>query len=72
MAHTYAANFIHCIFNTKQRRSSIPADRLPQLLGYFSGIAKSEGFSLLLAGGTTNHVHLLIALPPVRSLADAI
>ena len=28
MAHTYANNFIHCIFSTKDRRSLIPATRL--------------------------------------------
>ncbi len=72
MAHTYASNFIHCIFSTKERRPSIPADRLPKLLGYFSGIAKGEGFSLLLAGGTANHVHLLIALPPTHALAATV
>jgi REP element-mobilizing transposase RayT len=42
------------------------------LLGYLSGIAKGEGFSLLLAGGTSNHVHLLIALPSAQSLAGAV
>lgn len=72
MAHTYASNFIHCIFSTKDRRPLIPADRMPGLFAYFRGIAQGEGFSLVAAGGTTNHVHLLITLPPKIALATAV
>ena len=60
MPHTYAANFIHCIFSTKDRRSLIPAARTSELYAYMGGIARGEGFSLIAAGGTANHVHLLI------------
>src|SRR5579863_3156841 len=72
MAHTYAANFIHCIFSTKERRPLIPADRTPGLFAYFTGIAQGEGFDLIAAGGTANHVHLLIALPPKIPLATVV
>ncbi len=71
MAHTYASNFIHCIFSTKDRRSLIPADRKSELYAYLGGIARGEGFSLIAAGGTANHVHLLFLLPPTYSLAHA-
>jgi putative transposase len=72
MAHTYASVFIHCVFSTKERKPLIDTDRLPDLFSYLGGIAKGEGFTLLAAGGTTNHVHLLIALPPKVALATAI
>jgi len=72
MAHTYATNFIHCIFSTKERRPLIPLERTPSLYSYFGGIAEGEGFCLISAGGTANHVHLLIALSPRISLAVAI
>jgi putative transposase len=72
MAHTYANNFIHCIFSTKDWRSLIPATRLAGLYAYLGGIAHGEGFSLLAAGGTTNHVHLLFVLPAQQSLAHAV
>ena len=72
MAHTYASNFVHCIFSTKERQPLIPADRLAGLCAYFSGIATGEGFTLVLAGGTSNHVHLLIALSTKVSLATAV
>jgi REP element-mobilizing transposase RayT len=63
MAHTYVCNFIHCVFSTKERRPLIPAARTAELYAYLGGIARGEGFSLIAAGGTANHVHLLFDLP---------
>ena len=72
MAHTFATNFIHCIFSTKNRQPLIAPERQPSLYDYFGGIAKSEGFRLIQAGGTANHVHLLLLLTPNHSLAHAV
>ncbi|MGC2639749.1 MAG: transposase [Acidobacteriaceae bacterium] len=72
MGHTYATNFIHCIFSTKDRRPLTAPDRRPALFNYFGGIAKGEGFSLIDAGGAADHVHLLILLPAKVSLAEAV
>jgi putative transposase len=72
MAHTYANNFIHCVFSTKDRRALIPAARTNELYAYLGGIARDEGFSLVAAGGTANHIHLLFALPSSNSLAHAV
>jgi REP element-mobilizing transposase RayT len=72
MAHTYASNFIHCVFSTKERRSLIPAARTAELYDYLGGIARGEGFSLVAAGGTAHHVHLLFILPASCSLAHAV
>jgi REP element-mobilizing transposase RayT len=72
MAHTYASNFIHCVFSTKERRPLIPAARTAELYAYLGGIARGEGFSLMAAGGTANHVHLLFVLPATCSLANAV
>jgi REP element-mobilizing transposase RayT len=72
MAHTYANNFIHCIFSTKDRKPLIVPERRSALYDYFGGIAKGEGFSLIEAGGTANHVHLLFLLPPKYPLAQAV
>jgi len=46
MAHTYASNFIHCVFSTKERRPLIAASRMEGLYAYLTGIAKSEGFPI--------------------------
>ncbi len=72
MAHTYASNFIHCVFSTKDRRPLIPAIRATELHAYLIGIARGEGLSLMAAGGTANHIHLLFALPATVSLAHAV
>jgi REP element-mobilizing transposase RayT len=72
MSHTYANNFIHCVFSTKDRRSLIPATRSAELYAYLGGIARGEGFSLAAAGGTANHVHLLFVLPADYTLAHAV
>jgi REP element-mobilizing transposase RayT len=72
MAHTYSSNFIHCVFSTKERRSLISDDRKPELFTYLGGVARGEGFSLVAAGGTANHVHLLFVLPATSSLAHAV
>jgi putative transposase len=72
MAHTYASNFIHCIFSTKNRQPAIPESRVIGLHAYLGGIARSEGLALIAAGGTANHLHLLFALPPQQSLAHAV
>jgi putative transposase len=72
MPHTYACNFIHCVFSTKERRSQIPAARAPELYAYLGGIARGEGLSLVAAGGTANHVHLLFVLPASCSLAHVV
>jgi REP element-mobilizing transposase RayT len=72
MAHTYASNFIHCVFSTKDRLPLIPASRTAELYAYLGGIARGEGFSLIAAGGTANHIHLLFVLPASCSLAQAV
>ena len=72
MAHTYASNFSHCVFSTKDRCPLIPATRTAELYAYLGAIARGEGFPLVAAGGTANHIHLLFVLPAPCSLAHAV
>jgi len=72
MAHRYANILIHCVFSTKERRNLIPDEMLPKLWKYFAGIARNHGISVLATGGTSNHSHLLIALPPDMPVAKAV
>ena len=71
MSHTHAVNFVHCVFSTKGRRALIPAELQERLYAYLTGIADNLGFKILAIGGTSNHVHLLIRLPPVLTMAEA-
>lgn len=72
MSHSYAANFVHCVFSTRDRRDLIPAELQERLYAYLSGTAKNLGIELLAIGGTSNHLHLLISLPPTLRLAEAV
>ena len=47
MGHTYASNFIHCVFSTKGRKPLLGPDRIDALYAYFGGIAKGEGLTLI-------------------------
>jgi putative transposase len=72
MSHAHAANFVHCVFSTKGRLDRIPVELQEKLYAYLIGIAGNLGFSILAAGGTANHVHLLICLPPSLTLAEVV
>jgi REP element-mobilizing transposase RayT len=72
MLHAHAANFVHCVFSTKNRRDQIPAELQEKLYAYLIGIAGNLGFKILAAGGTANHVHVLIGLPPSLTLAGVV
>ena len=70
MAHTHVSNLVHCVFSTKERADSIPDP--PRLWEYVGGIARRKNILLVAAGGTCNHLHLLIALPPTLPLAKIV
>jgi REP element-mobilizing transposase RayT len=70
MCHTYAWVLVHCVFSTKRRANSIPDP--VELCRYITGIARAKKIILLAAGGTPNHMHLLIAVPPMMPVAKAI
>ncbi len=70
MSHTYSSLLVHCVFSTKDRRDLIREPRL--LWRYLAGIAQAKQIPLAAAGGTANHVHLLLDLPPTMQLAHAV
>jgi len=71
MSHTHAANFVHCVFSTKDRRDLIPAELQERLYACLVGIADNLGLKILAAGGTSNHVLSLVGLPPALTLSEA-
>jgi REP-associated tyrosine transposase len=70
MSHTHTWVLVHCIFSTKQRANLIPDPN--ELCRYLTGVARAKNITLVAVGGTDNHVHLLIALPPTMMLAKAV
>ena len=72
MSHAFSQNQIHLVFSTKDRRKTIAKELQPQLWAYLVGICKRHDMLALAAGGTENHVHVLLRLPPKLALAKAI
>src|ERR1035441_6289829 len=70
MSHTHARVLVHCIFSTEERANLIPDP--VELCRYLTGVARAKKITLVAAGGTANHIHLLIAVPPAIPLAKAI
>jgi putative transposase len=61
MAQTFVSLMVHVIFSTKNREPFISPEVEPELFAYIGGILKNHESRLLNAGGTSDHVHLLIS-----------
>src|SRR6266576_1029825 len=72
MSRNYTANFVHSILSTKDRRDTIPPELRERLWAYLGGITKKLDCDLLAVGGTANHVHILLELRPMATLAVTI
>jgi len=72
MSHSYAQNVIHLVFSTKDRTKTISPALQPKLWAYITGICGNEGIFVHAIGGTDDHVHCLLQLPPTISLAKAV
>ncbi|HZS48929.1 MAG TPA: IS200/IS605 family transposase, partial [Blastocatellia bacterium] len=70
MAQTLTSLLVHVIFSTKDRVDMITPAVEPRLHAYFGGIARKQQSRLLDAGGTANHIHLLISQSKNISLSD--
>jgi REP element-mobilizing transposase RayT len=60
------------VFSTKYRKKLIPNARREPLYEYFGGIARNHNFKLIRAGGTEDHVHLLIAIGTTTTVAETV
>ena len=72
MPHSYAQNFVHVIFSTKDRRKLIPQEFQPKLWAYIAGVCKNHEIHVEAIGGADDHIHLLIRVPAAMSVAKAI
>src|SRR5271170_7449401 len=70
MSRSYVLNYVHCVFSTKGRAQLI-RDSEP-LWAYLRGIARNRGFEIFAIGGTSNHVHLLLSVPPGMHLVELV
>lgn len=72
MPQTLSKLLTHIIFSTKERRALIDAEARLRLHAYLGGILRELRGKALAVGGTSDHVHLLVWLPPTVSVAEAV
>lgn len=62
----------HIVFSTKNHRSYLGDVQMSRLFEYIGGITNNLKAKLLLAGGTTDHVHIAVRLHPELSIMEFI
>ena len=72
MPQSLVRMLVHVVFSTKNRADSIVPEIEDGLFGYMNGIVENNKSKLIIGGGTTNHVHLLISLGKVLSISELI
>ena len=72
MPHSIVKNRVHVIFSTKGREETIPTELRPRLWSYMGGIARANGFAVMMAGGITDHAHVLLDIPAKLDLSKAV
>lgn len=72
MPQSLAKLLVHVVFSTKNRAHLIVPEIEEKLFGYISGIVKNNDSRLILANGTTNHLHLLISLGKANSISSLV
>ena len=70
MAGTFANILLHVIFSTKNRVTAIKPDLHDRLCAFVGGIVRDEHGVLLCAGGTPDHLHLLMRWRTDATVAD--
>lgn len=70
MAQTCGNVVVHLIFSTKLRRPLITPDIRSDLFAYLGGIVRELQGTALIVNGTCDHVHMLIRIRPVQSIAE--
>ena len=61
MSQSLSKILVHIVFSTKNRDNLITPEIENDLFGYIHGIIENNGSKLIIANGTTNHIHLLIS-----------
>ena len=72
MSQSLVSNRVHIIFSTEARKALIAADAKDALCAYIIGIGKNLGFPVLTVGGMPDHLHLLVAIPPNKTISETI
>jgi REP-associated tyrosine transposase len=69
---TFTKLIYHVVFSTKYRRKLIFGSFGERLYEYIGGVIRAQNGRLIEIGGVEDHVHLLVNLPPTKSISDTI
>jgi len=72
MSRTFTNLLTHLVFSTKDREPLIVPDLKPELYAYLGGLTRELKGKAYGINGTDDHIHMLISLPPVVSISDAL
>jgi|ERR1051325_8352570 REP element-mobilizing transposase RayT len=70
MSSTLTKVLLHIVFSTKHREDILPQQIEDDLYGYIGGVCRRMDSQLKVAGGTANHLHLLVNMGKTVSLSD--
>lgn len=71
MSRTFTNLLTHLVFSTKNRQPLVVPDFKDELYAYLGGLTKELNGKAYSIGGIDDHVHMLVNLPPVISISDA-
>ena len=69
---SYISAYYHCVFSTKGRRPVLTPEIRARLWPYMGGIARKHNIKAIEVGGVSDHVHMLISLPPTLPICTAL
>lgn len=72
MGNTYSQIFIHLVFSTKERKPNIRLEFEEKLKTYIYNSAKDHEIQVLAVGGTQDHLHVLVMMPPKFPVSKAV
>jgi putative transposase len=72
MTRTFTNLLAHLVFSTKDREPLIVPELKPELYAYLGGLTQELKGKSYGINGTSDHVHMLISLPPVVSISKAL
>lgn len=72
MAQTLFSSYFHIVYSTKNRFAFIEPEIEDELYAYIGGVVRNFVGKLLKAGGTSNHIHILVSMNKNRLIPDLI
>ncbi|MEO9128155.1 MAG: IS200/IS605 family transposase [Microcoleus sp.] len=62
--------YYHLVWATKERQPLISSQKETELYHYIIGKADTLNCIVHAIGGTENHIHLIVSIPPTQSIAE--